>query len=515
MNQNTAGPRIGIALLGKGATNHLHRPEVVEAFHRRGAEVIFVVRDDYDALLERIPGCTYVPCRFAVERGARAYWRGMFRYLRRMYPASNPGVREFHRRLARAHGVKHRLLHELLSMIARLRAAMRVVVAIEALLYRSKTMEGLDPKTFDELLILGIGIAGTQLEGTLTWWARRHGIPVVHIVGNYDNLSSQGFRGVPVERILVWGESMCRDAVVLQGIDRARVIMTGPIRYDAIAREIREDRETFLSRCGLDPNKRTILFAGSLSEFHYFEALAIYKELQAEVDECQLIVRVYPNKTLMNSVYMEPLLDYAAHIPGVYVSLADPHYQKGVREREVLQIEESELWHALRYADVVVNLHSTIALEACIFDKPAVNMWYFGSPGRLAAAPPVWKAFPQLIHNRRMAAYRAISVASNRHELVAEIRKALANPDRLRVGRARAVASECGRLDGHASDRLAEACLVVFAEDGTGSLAEDRVGGQEPDRCATLAPLGQGASPQDSTKMADAGRRVHEVRTLR
>lgn len=459
MNRDATGPRIGIALLGKGATNHLHRPEVVEAFRRRGAEVIFVVRDDYETLLERIPGCAYVPCRFAPERGTLGAWRARFRYLRRMYPAGDPGVREFHRRMVRGRGIRYRILHELLSLAARSRAVMRAAVALEAFLYRADTVEGLDPRMFDELLILGIGIAGSPLEGMLTWWARRQGIPVVHMVGNYDNLSSQGFRGVPVERILVWGESMQRDAAALQGIPADKIGTIGTVRYDAIDRVIREDRPRFLRALGLDPARKTILFAGSLSEYHYFEAMSVLHDLRRLGEDVQLIMRVYPNKTLMNSPYMEPLLDHASRVPGVYVSLADPHYRKGVRERDVLQIEETELWHSLRYSDVVVNIFSTIALEACVFDKPAVNMWYFGWPGRLAASPAVWKPFPGLIHNRRMGSYGAIPVAGSRQELVAEIRKALANPDRFRSERARAVASECGLLDGHACDRLADRCI--------------------------------------------------------
>lgn len=465
VNLDSKSIKIGIALFGKGGTNHLHRPEVVEAFHRQNAEVIFVVSHHYESLLDRIPGCAYVTARIAAERGMRERLRKLFRYMRRLYPAADPGVRHFNLPMGRACGLKNRLLHEMLSLFARWRTAMQLAVAVESMLYRSETMEGLDPAMFDQFLVLGIGIYGSSLEGTLTWWARRNRIPVVHIVGNYDNLSSKGFRGVPVDRILVWGESMRRDAVELQAIKPERVREIGSIRYNGIAKVVRSDCESVLREWGLDPKRRTILFAGSLSEFHYFEMLAILKELRKESDDMQVIMRVYPNKSLMNSVYMEPLLEYAAGISGVFTSLADPCYDKGLRERDVLQIEERELWNALRCADVVVNIFSTIALEACIFDKPAVHMWYFGWPGRLAASPPVWKAYPKLIHHRRMAAYGAIPVATNRDELIKEIRDALANPGRFRAERARAVANECGPLDGLACDRLVKSCMEWIVRD--------------------------------------------------
>ncbi len=450
-------------MLGKGATNHLHRREVVDALRARGVKVTFLVREDYLSLLKCLPGCEYRRCGFAPERGGLARWRGLLRYLRGLYPAADPGVRAFHRLQNRAHhNLRQRMLHSVYYRLARYRWIMRVVVVIERFLYRTATVEGVDPAEFDQLLVLGLGITGTQLEGTLTWWARANAIPVVYIVGNYDNLSSQGFRGVPVDTILVWGESMRDDAVELHAIAPHRVHMIGVIRYDAIERVIKEDRATFMKSHGLDSGKKTILFAGSMPEFHYFEALAALKQLREEGEDLQMILRIYPNKGLMRSVYIEPLIEHAERMPGVYVSLADTHYRSGEKGYEVLQIEETELWHALKYSDVVVNLYSTIALEACIFDKPAIHIWYFSPAGQLAVAPAVYGAYPSLIHNRRLLSYGAIRIANNRPELLTHLREALRDPGRFHAERMRTVARECGVLDGQVCKRLAAACVAAY-----------------------------------------------------
>jgi len=457
--------RIGIALLGKGATNHLHRREVVDALNDRGIQVTFLVREDYMPLLERLDGCEYRRCSFEQEVGRLEYFRGLFRYLRGLYPARDPGIRQFHQVKNHARQrLRSRIGGTVLFFLARYRTIMRAAVTLEARLYNKVVVEGVDPTTVNQLLILGLGVTGTQMEGTLTWWARSHLLPVVHIVGNYDNLSSQGFRGVPVNRILVWGESMKNDAVNLQAIPEDRVKMIGVIRYDAIAGEIKEDRETFLISKGLDPGKKTILFAGSMMAYHYYEALATLKELLDSGIDCQMVLRIYPNKGLMNSVYMEPLLAYAAQMPNVHVSLADPHYQSGSRNHEVLQIEETELWHTLKYSDAVINLFSTIALEACVFDKPVIHMWYFAPKGRLAVAPAIYGTYPSLIHNRRLLSYGAINVATNRKQLLKEIYSELGHPERFQTERAQTVSKECGNLDGHVCDRLAEACAGAYAD---------------------------------------------------
>lgn len=81
--------KIGIALLGKGATNHLHRQEVVDAFNDRSIEVLFIVREDYLPLLKKLSGCSYTTCRFHNETGWLAFCRNLFRNTRRWYPSGD------------------------------------------------------------------------------------------------------------------------------------------------------------------------------------------------------------------------------------------------------------------------------------------------------------------------------------------------------------------------------------------------------------------------------------------
>jgi hypothetical protein len=251
---------------------------------------------------------------------------------------------------------------------------------------------------------------------------------------------------------------MREDAVRLQAIPTEDIRRIGAVRYDSIGRNTLVDKEAFLRQRGLDPHRRTVLFAGSRIEYHYFEMLEAYKELLAQDDRYQLIVRIYPTKRLMVSPYIEALLTYAARFPRVYVSIGDPHYRTGDSEREALRIEEEELWHSLRYADVVVNLYSTVALEACIFDKPVINMWYFGAMGQMYLRRPVYIPYPKYFHIRKLVGYGGTESAYSRAELLQRIQEAAGTPARLAEGRRRTVAAECGALDGRASERLAEAC---------------------------------------------------------
>jgi hypothetical protein len=452
--------RLAITLIAKGSVNNLHRRDMVEAFRARGVDVRFLVREAYAHLIQPLPGCTYLTCRFAQETGRLKYWRDVFRYARSLYPHGGTSRSILARPQGRRQQIQYRVLHALASHPLPMRVAQRM----EERLYRTRTVEGLDPAAIDQLLLQGIGIHGAEHETSLTWWARQHGISVVHMVGNYDHLSSKGYRGVPVDRLLVWGPVMRDDAVRLHGIPPERVRMIGAARYDAVVHDVADDRSTFLGRIGLDPAKRTILFAGSGAEYHYFEMLQAFEELRTKHGDYQLILRTYPDKVLMASPFMTPLIEYARTVPGVYVSVGDPHARLPGMERELPQIEQADLWHALRHCDVVVNLYSTIALEACLFDKPAVYLDYFPMTGYAWRKPPAYVDYGRYVHNRRLVSYGATPIARDRAALLRLIQDAVADPGRHKRERALAVQQELGQLDGRVTERLADACIEALEE---------------------------------------------------
>jgi hypothetical protein len=458
--------RIAIALLGKGSVNHLHREELVRALRANGFEVRFIVRDDYIDLLPRLPDCAYSTCRIEPPAGLRAKLGGWCQSVRALYPAWDEGKRARLRvAVAEERRPLQRLQIRLRQLLAHSPVVLRLLVWIEGLLFDEQSVKGIDPKSLDQLVLLGLGIFGTEAEGSLTWWARHHGISVINMVGNYDNLSSKGFRGVPLDHLFVWGKNMEEDAQKLHGVPADRISRIGSIRYNTVFDRAMPSRESFFSKLGLDPSKKTLLFAGAMFEYHYFEMLSVFEQMRVSQPDIQLILRLYPSKGLMRSPFIEPLVGYASGRPGVYVSIGDPHYKSSEGGREPIYIDETELWCALRYSDVVINIFSTISLEACIFDKPAVNMWYFERRSKGFLRTPQYIDFSRSFHNRRLLSYGAIRTATSRAELVEFIQNALQNPAATADARKTVVEDECGLLDGHGAERFMVACSRAYEED--------------------------------------------------
>lgn len=459
------GHRIGIGLFGKGSTNHLHRPEVLAAFRERGFTVTYLVREDYQPLLSRLEGCDYVFCNVHEETGWRRGVASFCQRVRHIYPAWHKGHRrQFAGLLWTTCRPWTLLLNLSRLLLARYRWGASLAARAEARLHRPHLVRGVDVSSFDLLLLLGIGTVNSELEGSVTVWAEHYGIPVVHCIGNYDSLTSKGFRGILPKRLLVWGPQMVEDAEQLHGIPRDRISVIGSIRYNSIRNSgVLLDRDVFLRSVGLDPARKTIVFAGFVHESQYFEMMEIYKKFLDEGRSWQLVLRLYPNKVLMNSVYIQPLMAWARSLPRVFVSCADPHFKSGSRDREVLQIEEEELWNILCHCDLLVDYYSTIALEGAIFDKSLLRMHYLPQVPRADVRQAVPQAFWNLMHNRRILSYGAVEVAHTREELAAMIEANLARPDRLAAARKKMVERECGPIDGNACERVIEECERMLA----------------------------------------------------
>lgn len=450
--------RLLIALIAKGSMNNLHRADIVEGFRTQGIDVSFLVRKDYLDLLRPIEGCRYLSCTFPGETGIKGILRRGLRYLRSLYPVGAIGRRET-RSLKQRWRMK--ALHAVTEWIARSKTVMRGVAAVEKQLYRQERIEGLDGSEAEQLLLLGVGADGAEHETKLTWWARQHRISVVHMIGNWDTLTSKGYPGVPVSMLLVWGPVMQGDAVKLHDIPRDHTRMIGSIRYDRLFDAISQSREEFLQRLGLDPGKKTILFAGPLSEDQYFEMMQAYEELLTEDSGYQMIFRMYPGKLFMASPYAKPIIHYARSLPGVYVSIGDPDYRVGSKDKAVMQIEQFELWHAFQYSEVVINYFSTVALESCVFDRPVISMLYRPMHNYGWLSPPRYADHPGLPHNMRLWRYGAVQRVNNRRELLDAIREAVARPEKYQAARRKAVAEEMGLLDGRVIERMVDACVAA------------------------------------------------------
>ncbi len=268
--------------------------------------------------------------------------------------------------------------------------------------------------------------------------ARRLRLPTVGYVSSWDHTVGKGVMAPFVDRYLVQNEQMRDDIVRYHGIPGERITVTGWPQTDVFAAEHpRSSFDALIRSLGLDPARKTVLFAGNTPtnapfEGHLVERLmAWWRENGAPFS---LLFRPHPRDRLWRQRYAAAL-----DAPGARVQ--EPSYT-----------DLDELATLLRHVDAVVANAGTVLLDAVVNDRPAVCVLFDeGAPEgeRHAELNVVGR------HYRQLFAANAFEPARSFDELVSGVGRALADPGSLAAQRADAARILVGEVDGLAADRVA------------------------------------------------------------
>ncbi len=309
------------------------------------------------------------------------------------------------------------------------------------------------------VLTPGMGNFGFWNENKFTHEAQRLGIPTFTAITNYDNIVNMGYRGFEPICLAVWSRQMADEAIKLHGYPAKKLEITGPVQYDRFMMPLIQTREQFLKSLNLDPDKRTIIFAGGVNINHYFDIYHVLVEQREKFsrESFNLVVRPYPHIKLLGSPAWH-VLEGLFRKAGAYISNPGSIDASGDRTAEYrvdLAFEEGpdELNYLLRYSDVMINYFSTIGLEAAICDLPTIHVAF--DPYTFGLRFSVTTGFLQRqTHNRRPLRLAAARVAKNEKELFTALENYLNDRTLDRDARHAYAVSECGELDGEAGVRL-------------------------------------------------------------
>ena len=291
--------------------------------------------------------------------------------------------------------------------------------------------------------------------------AVRERVPTVHIIRSWDNLTSKGVYPSPVDRLVVWGETMRREALDLHGYTPAQVFVAGAAHLDSLCEQHDlPGRDEFLRGIGGNPAKKLITYAmAPLSRRAHNLEVAVVERLWRLAREnafgcpVQVLVRVYP----LRFSEVPPRL---VELPGLLIDL--PGRTSAVfNDRDLTPMDVRHLTATMRHSDVVVNVASTMSLVAAVTGTPAVCVGF-----DLDAVPyhESVRRYYEFSHYRHVQECGAVRVAHSMEELVQHITAYLADRSLDRGGRERLLAQMCHQLDGHASERIGR-YLVSYLEE--------------------------------------------------
>ncbi len=286
--------------------------------------------------------------------------------------------------------------------------------------------------------------------------AKKFQVPVIAGVASWDNLSSRGLVNPLPQKILVWSKFMQKEAVEWHGFSNEQIAVVGAPLYDAYPKISGQHRRAeILKTLGLDPSRKTIFYGTSHAAFVGDEIDAV-RDLANWVNTdqldfpSQLIVRLHP-QAVAPGPYQLQLDEYRA-LESDRVKIDFPEILNVKMQWDLPSGDLDWLVQQLVASDVVVNLCSTISLDASILDRPVVNLWYDPSgpkPARYSNRRYINEA-----HYQPLVDQRAVTLAESSQHLKEVVNRYLGDPGLHRFERARMVTQFFGNVDGESSARF-------------------------------------------------------------
>ncbi len=251
----------------------------------------------------------------------------------------------------------------------------------------------------------------SPFEAEMIHLAKRAGLPSVAVNFTWDNLTMNSKHIRKTDYLIAWNEVMRKEASDIHHYLPEKVFVSGTPRFDPYFAEDGKDpgRAKFLKSKGLNPDYKTI-FHTTVTKAYPFQKKYIHDLIQLRVSKkipyVNLLIRVHPLDLIEN--YSE------------FKNVSDFCIEKSGKEVEMSYDDLLNLKYSLKYTDVNVNYASTITIEACVFDKPVINIGYLD---RFALAY-------EFNHYRPIYESGAIKLAKTDEDLPRMINLYLENPSR-------------------------------------------------------------------------------------
>jgi hypothetical protein len=305
-----------------------------------------------------------------------------------------------------------------------------------------------------------------EAEWTPLYVAQRMGIATAAAVLSWDNLTSKGRLPHGCDRYLVWTHQMAEDALQFHpGLTSERVSVTGTSQFDAhYDLSLRMSRDEFFREMGLDPARKLIVYAGVTEGLMPNEPELVGEVVQAMragrfADNPQMLVRPHPaDAGHRYQGWIEKHPEVRLHVPG---EKAQGDVRRLVTSKSDLRLMINTIVHG----DVLLNVASTMSIDAAFLDRPIVNVKFDASTatGRVSPGLDVYGC----THYRPVVASGGVRVADSMDCLVTHVNSYLADPALDRDGRRRIVEEICGRPDGRAAARVAAVLAELAGNSGS------------------------------------------------
>jgi hypothetical protein len=291
--------------------------------------------------------------------------------------------------------------------------------------------------------------------------AKKLGIPTLAYIPSWDNVTTKNRMLFKYDGYLVWTEQIKKELREIYPYTRKQpVFVVGAPQYDIFLKErFNQSHEEFCQKQNLNPELPLIVYALGSPNF--------LKEHQGAIDLAERVFRGELGRVQM-LVRPHPIHDNA-ELHNIFVKFAPqvrlqqtPNAGRRLTERSPDEEQITEWVNTFRHADVVVNLSSTVTIDAAIFDRPVVNLDFDPQPGQ-ANQELIKDINHKWNHFKPIAESGGVWLVNNFNETATAVKNYLQNPALHQEKRRWIVEYVCGQLDGKCGERMANA-ITEFHE---------------------------------------------------
>lgn len=275
---------------------------------------------------------------------------------------------------------------------------------------------------------------------------------------SWDNPTTKGPFPVRPDRAIVWNEIMKEELVTFHELPASHVCVSGPPQFDIYTRTDRyRSREDFFARWKLDPAKKLIVYttgsAGLFPSEHEVVQLLRNRLVEGALrDQAQLLVRLHPKADPGLFARFEGVENLVIQHPGRR-GATDDHWNP--TRDDMLDLGET-----IFHSDVMVNIASTLTIEAACFNKPVVNFAFDGF--ETLPYERSCRRFYDLNHYKKIMETGGVVLARDIDEGMQFIQRYLDQPQLESAGRLRIRDEQCYRFDGQAGKRIGNYILELL-----------------------------------------------------
>lgn len=280
--------------------------------------------------------------------------------------------------------------------------------------------------------------------------AKQHGVKSCAFIVSWDNPTTKGPFPVRPDRAIIWNNVMRDELLRYHDFPPEHLFVSGPPQFDIYTDPAPyATREEFFRKWGLEPNKKLITYTTGtpgMLPFEHETVELLYEKIKAGAfkEPCQLMVRLHPKDVY--DVYKR-----FENLPGLVLQTAG---RRGKTNDSWNPTQEDMygLAETMTYSDVVVNVASTITIDAACFDTPVVNVAFDGFSTK--PYEKSCKRYYNFNHYKKIVETGGITIAESIDQTVEQIQRYLDNPKLESEGRARIRDEQCYKLDGHSGERI-------------------------------------------------------------